>query len=221
MKNKTVMAIMILSLITSLITFAQSHLRTATGQGSAGQQIRSRIFDLSDRQMKEAIAAGNGDLPSVMAFRSEQSLPVLESSVPVLQPAVNVNTPYYYIAMMSYNAFSQGHKYTLSDAKKINTQLSGLGQLGFSVKAAGDTPLFTDHISIKLKQGAAIMEPDSITGKDGTADQDGTGSGRYSKILIPYFNTGRIDFSQPAELIYLDEEQNQSVIYEVDFAKIK
>ncbi|MNE72834.1 hypothetical protein D3C80_1688080 [compost metagenome] len=65
------------------------------------------------------------------------------------------------------------------------------------------------------------MEPDSITGKDGTADQDGIGSGRYSKILIPYFNTGRIDFSQPTELIYLDEEQNQSVIYEVDFTKIK
>ncbi|CAM4506777.1 hypothetical protein [Paenibacillus typhae] len=220
MKNKVVMAIMILSLITSLITFAQSHLRTATGQGSAEQQIRSRIFDLSDRQMKEAIAAGKGDLPSVTAFRSGQSLPVLGSSMTVPQPAVNVNTPYYYIAMMSYNAFSQGRKYSLSDAKKINTQLSGLGQLGFSVKAAGDTPHFTDHISIKLKQGAAILEPDSITGNDGTADQDGTGSGRYSKILIPYFNTSRIDFSQPAELIYLDEELNQSVTYEVDFAKI-
>ncbi len=50
MKNKVVMAIMILSLITSLITFAQSHLQTATGQGSADQQIRSRIFDLSDRR---------------------------------------------------------------------------------------------------------------------------------------------------------------------------
>ncbi|WP_221798225.1 hypothetical protein [Paenibacillus typhae] len=215
------MAIMILSLITSLITFAQSHLRTATGQGSADQQTRSRIFDLSDRQMKEAIAAGNGDLPSVTAFRSGQSLPVLESSMPVAQPAVNVNTPYYYVVMMSYQALSQGQRYTLRDAKKINQQFSSLGQLGFSVKTSGDNARFTDHISIKLKQGPAIMEPDSITGKDGTADPDGTGSGRYSKILIPYFNISRIDFSQPAELIYLDEEQNQSVIYEVDFAKIK
>ncbi len=171
--------------------------------------------------MMEAIAAGNGDLPSVTAFRSEQSLPVLESSMPVPQPAVNVNTPYYYVVMMSYQAFSQGNKYTLSDAEKINAQLSGLGQLGFSVKASGDNARFTDHISIKLRQGAAIMEPDSITGKAGTADQDGTGSGRYSKILIPYFDTSRIDFSQPAELIYLDEEQNQSVIYEVDFAKTR
>ncbi|KUP22443.1 hypothetical protein [Paenibacillus sp. DMB5] len=221
MKNKVVMAIMILSLITSLITFAQSHLRTATGQGSADQQIRKRIFYLSDRQIKEAVAAGNVDLPSVTAFRSEQSLPVLENSMSGRQPAINVNTPYYYVVMMSYQAFSQGQKYTLSDAKKISQQFSGLGQLGFSVKASGDNARFTDHISITLRQGAAIMEPDSITGKGDTADQDGTGSGRYAKILIPYFDTSRIDFSKPAELIYQDEEQNQSATYEVDFTKIK
>lgn len=217
MKNKIIMAIMILSLVTSLMTFTQSYLHSA----NAGQQIRSEIFDLSERQMKDAIAIGQVDLQTITEFRSEQSLPVLENTMPGRQPAINVNTPYYYIAMMSYNAFSQGRQYTLNDAKKINEQFSGLGQLGFGVKASGDNANFTDHITITLKQGSTILLPDSITGKGGLAEADGAGSSSYSTMLIPYFDNSRIDFSQPAELIYLDEEQRQSVIYQVDFAKIK
>lgn len=217
MKNKIIMAIMILSLVTSLMTFTQSYLHSA----NAGQQIRSEIFDLSERQMKEAIAIGQVDQQTITEFRSEQSLPVLENSMPGRQPAISVNTPYYYIAMMSYSAFSQGRQYTLSDAKKINDQFSGLGQLGFGVKASGDNANFTEHISITLKQGSTVLQPDSITGKDGLADADGAGNSGYSTMLIPYFDTSRIDFSKPAELIYLDEEQQLPVTYKVDFAKIK
>ncbi|MNB78918.1 hypothetical protein D3C75_256310 [compost metagenome] len=223
MKNKVVMAIMILSLITSLLTFAQSYYRTAEGQGSADRQIRNAIFDLSDRQMKQAIATGSGDLQSVKAFQTEQQAAVTESNQSGIQPSVNVNTPYYYIAMMSYSALSTGQEYTLSEARKLNKQFSDLGQLGFSIKASGDNARFTEHISITLKQGSTVMQPDSITGKDERADEDSAEAGHtgYSKILIPYFDTSRIDFSKPAELIYLDEGQQLPVTYQVDFAKIK
>ncbi|AIQ48287.1 hypothetical protein R70723_22005 [Paenibacillus sp. FSL R7-0273] len=223
MKNKVVMAIMILSLITSLLTFAQSYYRTAEGQGSADRQIRNRIFDLSGRQMKEAIAIGQQEPEAITEFRSGQSLPILENSMTGPQPAVNVNTPFYYIAMMSHNAYSQGRKYTLSEAKKLNKQFSGLGQLGFSVKASGDNARFTERVTITLKQGSTVMQPDSITGKDERADEDSAVAGHtgYSKILIPYFDTSRIDFSRPAELIYLDEDQQLAAAYQVDFAKIK
>lgn len=152
--------------------------------------------------MKEALAIGYGGFQSLSEFQASQRLRIIEDKMGKWQPAISVNTPYYYIAMMSYSAISKDQKYTLNDANKIRQDLSGLGKLGFSVKAYGDKADFAKNIDIVLKQGSNVLQPTSITGKTEHSSTTGNDDPAYVNILIPYFDIKTIDFSKPAELIY-------------------
>lgn len=215
------MAITIISLVCSVITFAESNLYSAANQKAASQQIQNDIFNLSVSQMKNAITVGYEGFQSLSKFQAAQRLRIIDDKMDRWQPAISVNTPYYYIAMMSYSAFSKDQKYTLNDAKKIKNDLSGLNKLGFSVKAYGDTVDFAKNINIVLKQGSNVLQPSSITGKDDFAGDTGNSIPAYINILIPYFDIRDIDFSKPAELIYLYSGEEQSITYDLDFSKLK
>lgn len=69
-----------------------------------------------------------------------------------------------------------------------------------------------------LKQGSKIIQPKDIYGKDDFADPDGSS---YRIILMPSYDINKIDFSKPAELIYLYAGKELSVTYKVDFSKVK
>ncbi|WP_159067735.1 hypothetical protein [Paenibacillus ihuae] len=112
------MAITVISLVCSVITFAKSNLSSAPNQKFTNQQIYNNIFNLSDNQMKEAIAIGYGGFQSLPKLQASQRLRIMNDKMGKWQPAISVNTPYYYIAMMSYSAISKDQKYTFNDAKK-------------------------------------------------------------------------------------------------------
>ncbi|MNT84361.1 hypothetical protein D3C72_2243650 [compost metagenome] len=95
--------------------------------------------------------------------------------------------------------------------------------LSFRVKAYGDDIDFANSLNIVLKQGSKIYQPLEIVGLNESADHTSfwPDSPAYKKIVSADFDINKIDFSKPAELIYLYAGKEFSVTYKVDFSKIK
>lgn len=179
--------------------------------------IKNNIFSLSDQQMKNAIKIGADGLQSISKFQASQRLPIVEDKIKRLQPNVNLITPYYYISMRSYSASSNYEQFTLADAKKAKKLFSSIDELGFSLRAFGDRIDFANNINVVFKQGSVVLQP-RLSGNDEYASASGS---NYTLAFMAYFDINKIDFSKPAELIYLYAGKELSVTYKVDFSKIK
>ncbi|KAA1191119.1 hypothetical protein [Paenibacillus sp. B2(2019)] len=195
----------------------------SANQSQASKTIRNSIFNLSDQQMKNAIKIGNGGRSSYVNFKSSQEFSILYDKMKIWQPEVSLITPYSLIVGQSYIASNKYKEYTLADAKKVKKMFSNDETLTFNVTAYGNDIDFASNINIVLKQGAKIYQPLSIDGLDEMADTTVSwpDSPAYSNSLMPSFDINKIDFSKPAELIYLYAGKELSVTYKVDFSKIK
>jgi hypothetical protein len=203
--------------------FAEPNWRseTATSKQLTSQQIKNNIFNLSDQQMKNAIRIGNGGIQSVTKFQASQRLSIVDDQMKSWQPAVSVATPYYYITVLSFSAFSKYEEYTLADAKMTKKEVTNLNQLGFSVLAYGDNAGFAKNIDIIFKQGSKVLQPVRVVGLNKLADSTGDNSPAYMQNFVANFDIKKIDFSKPADLIYMYAGKEMSVTYRVDFSKIK
>lgn len=195
----------------------------SANQSQASKTIRNNIFNLSDQQMRNAIKIGNGGLQSLGKFQKSQNFTILYDKLKMWQPTVHLNTPYYYIAVESCLVFRNYEQYSLADAKKTKETLTSTNELSFNVKAYGDEIDFAKTINVVLKQGSKIFQPLSITGRNDFANRSESwpNSPSYEINLMPSFDMNKIDFSKPAELIYLYSGKELSVTYKVDFSKIK
>ncbi|AIQ18677.1 hypothetical protein H70357_19715 [Paenibacillus sp. FSL H7-0357] len=140
-----------------------------------------------------------------------------------LQPVTTLVTPYSLIASEAYFAADEYKEFTLADAKDITKMFAQIDVLSFRVIAFGDDIDFANSLNIVLKQGSKIYQPLEIVGLNESADHTSSwpDSPAYKKLLIADFDINKIDFSKPAELIYLYAGKEFSVTYKVDFSKIK
>lgn len=189
----------------------------------ASNIIKNSIFNLSDQQMKNAIKLGFSGDETYNKFYNSQFMDILYDKMKAWQPEVSIITPYSLIASDAYFASDDYKEYTLADAKKITKMFAKIDVLKFSVDAFGDHIDFAKSIHIVLKQGSKIYQPLEVDGLDKLADTTSSwpDSPAYRNHLIADFDINKIDFSKPAELIYLFAGKDLSVTYKVDFSKIK
>ncbi|OKP84844.1 hypothetical protein A3844_18850 [Paenibacillus helianthi] len=222
--KRVVGSVFVATLLFASPAFATSQPQVKTVSSNQSQEsktIKNNIFNLSDQQMKNAILIGNGGLNSISKFQVSQRLPIINDTMNRWQPTVNVTTPYYSIALRSYSSSSNYEQYTLADAKKLSRILSSSNELSFSLRAFGNKIDFAKNINIVFKQGEKVLQPTDIYGKNELASDSGFNSPPYTIGLSPSFDINKIDFSKPAELIYLYAGKELSVTYKVDFSKIK
>lgn len=195
--------------------------KPATTSSSAA--IKNNIFNLSDQQMKNAIKIGYSGRDSYLKFSNSQQFPILYDKMMIWQPKVSMVTPYSLIASGSYLASDAYKEYTLSDAKKTNKLFANIDVIKFSLTAYGNQIDFARGINIVLKQGANLYQPLKINGLDELGDTTTSwpNSPAYQNHLTVDFNINKVDFSKPAELIYLYAGKELSVTYKIDFSKIK
>lgn len=173
--------------------------------------------------MKNAIKLGFSGDETYYKYYNSQFLAILYDKMKVWQPEVSIITPYSLIASDAYFASDDYKEYTLADAKKITKLFAKTDVLKFSVEAYGNHIDFAKSINIVLKQGSKIYQPLDIDGLDELADTSSSwpDSPAYRSHLIADFEINKIDFSKPAELIYLYAGKELSVTYKVDFSKVK
>ncbi|OME41414.1 hypothetical protein [Paenibacillus odorifer] len=221
--KKVVGSFLVTSLLFTSPAFATPQAQVKTVSVTQNQSIRNNIFNLSDQQIKNAISIGKKDYSAILAFEKTQRLTIIQDTMKINQPEVLVFTPYLGIVRQSFLKFDNYEDYSLADAKKLVSVFSKSGRISFEVMALGNNIDFAETINIVLKQGDKILQPVKINGKDDYARRSTSwpDSPAYINPLTANFDIKQIDFSKPAELIYLYAGKELSVTYKVDFSRIK
>ncbi|MEK3920392.1 MULTISPECIES: hypothetical protein [Paenibacillus] len=195
---------------------------TSTTEQKASNKVKSSIFNLSDQQLKNAIAIGKKGYDAVIDFNNKQKLKISIDKLEIWQPDVWVSSPYYNIVRASFLKFNDYDTYTLKDAKEFLALYKGLNRLDFELRTYGNSITFTKNLKVVLKQGSKVYQPKDIRGKDNVSMSGSWPEApAYVSVLHVSFDNSKIDFSKPAELVYMYSGKELSVTYKVDFTKVK
>ncbi|WP_128103071.1 hypothetical protein [Paenibacillus sp. DCT19] len=185
-------------------------------------RIKYSIYNLSDQQIKNAIAIGKKGYDSLQALIEKNTLPISVDKLKVLQPEVSVSTPYIDIAYLSYFAAEKYDTYTFKEAKSYADLYRKHNALTFKLNVYGNSSTFTNGLNVVLKQGNKILQPIEIYGQDSVdVTRNWPNSPAYRATLFADFDLSKVDFSKKAELVYLYGSKKNSVSYKVDFSKLK
>lgn len=227
MMKRTLSSILVFSMLLSASpSFASAQFeptKVSVVSNQKSKTIKANIYNLSDQQIKNAIALGQKDFDTIWDFEKSQRLKVVQSTIKVNQPTnVLLTTPYLSIARQSYIRYDNYEELSLAEAKKIALLFQKSGKISFEIEALGDSIDFAKRINVVLKQDGKIYQPIQIL-KDKFADESENwpDSPAYKNNLLIDFDINKIDFSKNAELIYLYAGRDLSVTYKVDFSKIK
>lgn len=231
MKKILLSAIVVTTLLSSsaYVTSASAKTTTVSSSSSSSQKTSSlkfyqyRFLKLSDQQIKNAIAIGGKGYDAVVKFNKNQKLTKIEDTMKIWQPNVWASTPYFNIVRASFLKQNNYEKYTVNDGKKLLKLFEQENEFHFELETFGNSINYNQTINVVLKQGSKTIQPTSIDGKDELADMSDSWpkAPAYRSILTANFDINKIDFTKPAELIYLYAGKEYSVTYKVDFSKLK
>lgn len=204
---------------------ANNNLTTVSSQKTLTslKAFQYRFVNLSDQQIKNAIAIGGKGYDAVKEFNGKQKLPKIKDTMKIWQPNVWASTPYFNIVRESFLKQNNYESYTVNDAKKLLKLFEKDNEFVFEIQTFGNSIDFSKTINVVLKQGSKTIQPTTIDGIDDLADMTDSWpeSPAYQNVMNVYFDVNKIDFSKPAELIYLYAGKEYSVTYKVDFSKLK
>ncbi|SDM42504.1 hypothetical protein SAMN05428961_11731 [Paenibacillus sp. OK060] len=133
-----------------------------------------------------------------------------------------VSTPYYNIVRASFLKFNDYDTYTLKDEKEFLALHKGLNRLDFELRTYGNSVTFTKNLKVVLKQGSKVYQAKDISSKENVSMSGSWPEApAYVSVLNVSFDNSKIDFSEPAELVYMYAGKELSVTYKVDFTKVK
>jgi hypothetical protein len=198
----------------------------ATSSISPSDQMKNRLLQLEDDGIKEAIHIGESLTKSNSNdFSSKYLLPVLHNNISgkfskELQPEVLFTTNYYKIVEKSFEKFQKFDKLSFEDAKRETNNLF----MQFRLTTYGDGVTMAGRFYCVLKQGDIVIKPfnDRLIGADGLSSNSSNWPKfpAYTKQLVAMFtDIDELNFSEPAELIFLYDGKEESVTYDLDFSK--
>ncbi|MGN7168469.1 hypothetical protein ACTHSJ_21605 [Paenibacillus cellulositrophicus] len=227
MKKKFLLVLLLSSMLATNSAFAAGNAKPTQVSSSNQQQsksnlIRNNIFNLSDQQIKNAIALGAHDYNHYTEFVNSQNLKIIEDKMGIWQPNVNLSTPYFNIVMFSFLKFNDYGKYSFAEAKKFSNLYKNISYITFNVGALGDSIDFADTVKVVLVQGDKVIQPLEIRIDEYAAHSKfWPDAPAYRNNVDAKFDIKKIDFSKEAKLVYMYAGKELSVTYKVDFTKIK
>ncbi|MEI2281243.1 hypothetical protein [Paenibacillus polysaccharolyticus] len=185
-------------------------------------KIKNAIFNLSDQQIKNAIALGKKGYDSLQEFMQKQNLPISSDKMKIWQPEAQLSTPYSFVALASFLASDKYEDYTLKEAKYYVNYYRTTDRISFNLKAYGNNIDFAETVKVVFKQGNKIYQPREVRGTDDVSRSLSWPEAPAYRVNLYYdFDIKNVDFSKDAELIYMYAGKELSVTYKVDFSKIK
>ena len=219
--------LMTMSLLVTSTTYAAGSTsskpaQAVSSQKSTSNNIKNNIFNLSDQQIKNAIAIGTQDYDRFVDFEDSQKLSIDEDKLGVWQPRVFLSTPYHTIAGIS---FVKSYKYdglSFEEAKKFAKFYRSPDILEFEIEALGDSINFADVVRVELIQGDKVYKPLELSiDEEASNSKFWPNSPAYRNDVKAKFDIKKIDLSKEAKLVYMYSGKKMSVTYKVDFSKIK
>lgn len=228
MKKKLLLGLLLVSMLAVNTTFASGNNKAKLISANNSQQskksnlIRNNIFNLSDQQIKNAIALGAHDYNKYIEFEDSQKLSIVEDKMGRWQPKVHLATPYYNIVGLSFMKFNNYSSYSFSEAKKFAKLYKNDSDITFDLEALGDSIDFADVVKVVFLQGSKVIQPLEIRIDEYAAHSKfWPKAPAYVNNVEAKFDIKNIDFSKEAKLVYMYAGKETSVTYKVDFTKIK
>lgn len=195
---------------------------------SQSEQEKNRLLQLNDAGIDDAIKIGESLTKSNSSeFREKYLLPVLHNDIggdfsKELEPEVLFTTNYYKIVEKSFGKSQRLDNLSFEDAKRENNGFT----LDFILVTFGDSLTMSKGFYCVLKQGETIIKPvgDKLVGADNftSKSEDWPKFPSYTqKLIVMFADTDKVDFSKPAEFIFLYDGKEKSVTYTLDFGSYR
>ncbi|TPG68924.1 hypothetical protein EEL31_10545 [Brevibacillus laterosporus] len=185
------------------------------------EEIRKRLFELTDEQIQAAIDRGKIDTKKYTEFENAFELPTITNKLSkiYLPRGVKIATPTYLVTASSFLNNATYKPYSIADAKHSIDSDNKL--LVFVLNIFGDSLTFPKDANIVMKQGDTIIQSSNIIGKNnsGNVTEHFPNSPVYQAMIMPCFPQDQIDFSKEATLIYMFPDKDHAVHYKIDFSK--
>lgn len=187
--------------------------------------IKSRLFDLTDEQIKQLMAEGKnakGNYPEILKiFNDFPTLPSISSSfINIHKPEITVITPSALIRLLALDSAAKSKEYTFEQAKEDFDYFAEPTSLVFELVTFGNGSDYLKNAEIMLRQGDVVITPFTEVSTTDVKPKLDPSNNQWRAVWQAKFDLSSIDLSKPATMIY---KQNavESASYIIDFFILK